>query len=235
MVHGTDESGEKNAGFYWLFFCAVGMVSSLTLYGLVLEFVTSGGRKIHEISFVFVTTSIYAVTAFVAREMVSEKPTHISKYQMLILSVTSIASTFTSIRSLRYVIYPVQILFKSCKPVPVMIFGTLLGKKYALRKYVNVIIITAGVALFMGGGAKEGKSSGNDTTFMGALMLSISLCFDGATGAYEDKLMGNDHVEPFDLMFNIQLGKAVMSFCVLIISNGLLDFFFDNYPRSSYF
>jgi UDP-galactose transporter B1 len=37
-----------------------------------------------------------------------------------------------------------------------MIFGTLLGKKYALRKYVNVIIITAGVALFMGGGAKEG-------------------------------------------------------------------------------
>jgi UDP-galactose transporter B1 len=109
MGHGTDESGEKHAGFYWLFFCSVGMVSSLTLYGLVLEFVTSGGRKIHEISFVFVTTSIYAVTAFVAREMFAEKPTHISKYQMLILSVTSIASTFTSIRSLRYVIYPVQV------------------------------------------------------------------------------------------------------------------------------
>ena len=55
-------------------------------------------------------------------------------------------------------------------------------------------------------------------------MLSISLCFDGATGAYEDKLMGNDHVEPFDLMFNIQLGKAVISFCTLVITNGLLDF-----------
>jgi UDP-galactose transporter B1 len=50
------------------------------------------------------------------------------------------------------------------------------------------------------------------------------LCFDGATGAYEDKLMGNDHVEPFDLMFNIQLGKAVISFCALVVTNGLVHF-----------
>ena len=104
-------------------------------------------------------------------------------------------------RSLRYVIYPVQVLFKSCKPVPVMLFGLLLGKKYSIRKYVNVIIITVGVALFMNGGSslkKAGSGSGggsaSDYTFMGALLLSISLCFDGATGAYEDKLMSNDHV-----------------------------------------
>jgi hypothetical protein len=37
-----------------------------------------------------------------------------------------------------------------------MIFGVILGKKYPLRKYVNVIIITCGVALFMGG--KQNKS-----------------------------------------------------------------------------
>ena len=107
-----------------------------------------------------------------------------------------------------------------------MLFGTILGKKYALRKYVNVIIITTGVALFMGGGTSTRKAGGgSDTTLMGALMLSVSLCFDGATGAYEDKLMGNDHVEPFDLMFNIQLGKAVISFCALVVTNGLVHFF----------
>ena len=208
-----------------MLFCAVGMVSSLTMYGLVLEYVTSGGRKLHELSFVFVTTAIYSITAFVARGIFNEKPTDISKYQMLILSLTSIASTYTSVKSLRYVIYPVQVLFKSCKPVPVMIFGTILGKKYPLRKYVNVIIITTGVALFMGGGTSTRKAGGgSDTTLMGGLLLSVSLCFDGATGAYEDKLMGNDHVEPFDLMFNIQLGKAVISFCSLVVTNGLVHF-----------
>jgi UDP-galactose transporter B1 len=209
-------------------FCVGGMVSSLTLYGIALEYATSGGRKLHEWSFVFVTCSIYAITAYIARTVFGEKPTEISKYNMLILSVTSIASTFTSVRSLRYVIYPVQVLFKSCKPVPVMAFNVMFGKKYKLTKYVNVVIITAGVGLFMGGGNSTHKSGAggmdSDTTLMGALMLSLSLCFDGATGAYEDKLMSKNNVEPFDLMYNIQLGKAVISFCVLVATNGLNDF-----------
>lgn len=217
---------DKNPGLAWLLFCAFGMISSLTMYGIVLEYATSGGRKLHEISFVFVTTTIYTITAYVARWIIGEKPTNISKYQMLVLSVTSIASTFTSVRSLRYVIYPVQVLFKSCKPVPVMIFGVLLGKKYPLRKYVNVIIITCGVALFMGGGNSTNSGGGMaaESTLLGALMLSVSLCFDGATGAYEDKLMGKDHVGPFDLMYNIQLGKAVISFLTLVAVNELGPF-----------
>lgn len=59
-------------------------------------------------------------------------------------------------------------------------------------------LIAVAVALFMNGGSSLKKSStpgrASDNTLMGALMLSISLCFDGATGAYEDKLMSNDHV-----------------------------------------
>lgn len=227
--HHDGEGGEeKHAGYGWLLFCALGMISSLTLYGIVLEYTTSGGRKLHEISFIFVTTSIYALTAFIARNFFGETPSKdISKYQMLILSLTSIASTFTSVRSLRYVIYPVQVLFKSCKPVPVMLFGTILGKKYSLRKYVNVIIITTGVALFMAGGSSTRKpGGGTDTTLMGAMMLSVSLCFDGATGAYEDKLMsGENQIGPYDLMFNIQFGKSLISFCTLVIINGLDDFY----------
>lgn len=59
---------------------------------------------------------------------------------------------------------------------------------------------------------------------IGALMLSVSLCFDGLTGAYEDRLMSKEHVEPFDLMYNIQFGKAVISFCCLLITNQLGEF-----------
>jgi UDP-galactose transporter B1 len=111
-----------------------------------------------------------------------------------------------------------------------MIFGAVLGQKYTLKKMVNVALITVGVALFMGGGTSTAKhtsdgSSSADTTMMGAIILSISLCFDGATGAYEDKLMsGSNKVGPFDLMFNIQLGKSVISFCTLIVINGISEF-----------
>ena len=223
----TAADPEKHAGYGWLLVCIVGMMSSLTLYGLALEYATSGGRQLHEITFVFVTTSIYSLTAYTAGLLIGEKPSSISKYKMLTLSCTSIASTLTSVRSLRYVIYPVQVLFKSCKPVPVMAFGIALGKRYPLKKYVNVIIITCGVALFMGGGSStkaDNSSSSADSTLLGALMLSLSLCFDGATGAYEDKLMAKDHVGPFDLMFNIQLGKSVISFIALVALNELGSF-----------
>ena len=229
--HTNDYEEKRPENYYlWLAFCTVGMVSSLTIYGIALEYATSGGRKLHEISFVFVTTTIYACTAFLAREFFNESRTDISKYQMMTLSVTSILSTVSSVRSLRYVIYPVQVLFKSCKPVPVMLFGAMLGKKYPLRKYVNVILITLGVALFMGGGTSATKKNadvgggGLGTTIIGGLLLAFSLCFDGATGAYEDKLMAVNNVEPFDLMFNIQLGKSFISFIALVITNNLGTF-----------
>jgi hypothetical protein len=31
-------------------------------------------------------------------------------------------------------------------------------------------------------------------------------------------------VEPFDLMYNIQLGKSAISFCCLVATNGVQDF-----------
>lgn len=223
-----DDNVDPRQYYAWLAFCTLGMVSALTFYGIALEYATSGGRKMHELSFVFVTTTIYSITAYTCREFFQEKPTEISKYQMLTLSCTSILSTVTSVRSLRYVIYPVQVLFKSCKPVPVMFFGVVLGKKYPMKKYVNVAIIMTGVALFMGGGtstSKKDMGSAEATTLMGGLLLTLSLCFDGATGAYEDKLMAVNNVEPFDLMFNIQLGKSLISFITLVITNGLDDFF----------
>lgn len=38
-----------------------------------------------------------------------QEPTTIPRTQMLVLGMTSMGSTFTSVRSLRYVIYPVQV------------------------------------------------------------------------------------------------------------------------------
>merc|ERR1711871_968212 len=58
----------------------------------------------------------------------------------------------------------------------------------------------------------------------GILMLSLSLCLDGLTGAQEDKLVDNVNVEAFDLMYNVQVGKALISFFVVMASNQLWRF-----------
>merc|ERR1719181_2461803 len=141
----------------------------------------------------------------------------------------SMGSTFFSVRSLRYVIFPVQVLAKRCKPIPVMIMGAFLGKHYPLKKYLNVCVIVIGIALYMLGGdavkADADSGKGGVTMAVGCVMLALSLSFDGATGAYEDKIMQKDHVGPFELMFNIQLGKAILAFLALVIFDEVGYFF----------
>lgn len=135
----------------------------------------------------------------------------------------------SSVRSFSYVIFPIQVLAKSCKPVPVMLMGAVMGKRYSLSKYINVGLIVFGVALFMGGGDKKKKTEHGDPDaeksgsgqIIGIVLLFISLCFDGGTGAYEDKLMSVHSVQPFDLMYNIQLGKTILAGVSLLVLNQL--------------
>jgi UDP-galactose transporter B1 len=106
-----------------------------------------------------------------------------------------------------------------------MLMGTLMGKRYPLRKYINVVMIVLGVAMFMGGGDSKHKGSGDSDAspqqMIGIVLLFISLCFDGGTGAYEDKLMSVHSVQPFDLMYNIQLGKTILAGIGLLVLNQL--------------
>lgn len=227
---GVDDEVIPNANhtIVWICICFFGIMFSFVAYGLLLEYATSGGRKLHELSFLFVTSLLYTCTAAAGRHVRSETPTTIPPARFAVLGITSMGSTFCSVRSLRYVIFPIQVLAKSCKPVPVMIMGALMGKKYPLRKYINVCLIVLGVGLFMGGGSSQKKetvsSTDEDTTSgsmqaFGIILLFISLCFDGGTGAYEDKLMAVHKVEPFDLMYNIQLGKTILAGVGLVVLN----------------
>lgn len=71
---------------------------------------------------------------------------------------------------------------------------------------------------------KSKKGAGDDekdasSQLIGVTLLFISLCFDGGTGAYEDKLMSVHSVGPFDLMYNIQMGKTILAGIGLIVFN----------------
>ena len=233
MSGGGDTSAQltpADGAKYWirLAISFFGIMFSFILYGIAMEYATTGGRKLHELSLILVTSTLYTATAYTGKTLRGEQPTTVPTYKLFFVAMLSMGSTFFSVRSLRYVIFPVQVLAKSCKPIPVMIMGAMLGKRYPLKKYVNVFVITLGVCLFMLGGSatKAGdEDKGGVTMMLGCVMLFVSLSFDGATGAYEDKIMSNDHVGPFELMFNIQLGKAILAFLGLVMLNEI-DYFF---------
>lgn len=147
-----EERESKSTEYFWLAFCFFGIMGSFVAYGLLLEYATTGGKHLHELSFLFVTSLLYTCTAWFGRYIRAEKPSTIPPAQFAVLGMTSMGSTFFSVRALRYVIYPIQVLAKSCKPVPVMLMGAVMGKKYPAKKYVKVVLIVGGVCLFMMGG-----------------------------------------------------------------------------------
>ena len=101
---------------------------------------------------------------------------------------------------------PSQVLGKSCKMVPVMAGGIVLGgKSYGFFEYLQVVIITVGVVVF-NLGKSSSKKGGNDSSY-GLALISFSLVMDAVTGGLQDKVKkrtaelnpdfaGNPHPHP---------------------------------------
>ena len=79
--------------------------------------------------------------------------------------VSQMLAMASSNEALRYVSYPTQVLGKSCKMVPVMAGGVVLGgKSYSAFEYLQVALITAGVCVFNLFGKK--KKGGADSAVL---------------------------------------------------------------------
>jgi len=104
---------------------------------------------------------------------------------------TQMLAMASSNEALRYVSYPTQVLGKSCKMVPVMLFGILIGGKfseYGLSDYLQVIVVTVGVVVFnFGAPVKHGKGGQADSAY-GLSLIAFSLALDGATGGIQDRV-----------------------------------------------
>lgn len=81
-----------------------------------------------------------------------------------ICSFSYLTAMVTSNKALMWVNYPTQVVGKSCKPIPVMVLGVLIGRKrYPALKYLFVLLIVAGVAMFMYKDDKASVSKSDDT------------------------------------------------------------------------
>jgi len=152
--------------------CAVGIFVCYFGYGIIQEKITRGKYVFEgkEERFTAITALVFfqcAVNYIYALIMsyvfpTKEKDTTKSSYYG-ICSLTYLVAMVTSNKALSWVNYPTQVIGKSCKPIPVMILGVLLGRKrYPLLKYLFILMIVAGVAMFM---YKENakKSGGGDS------------------------------------------------------------------------
>ncbi|KAJ7696004.1 UAA transporter [Mycena rosella] len=117
--------------------------------------------------------------------------------------------------ALSYISYPAMVLGKSCKLVPVMLMNVVLyRRRFPPHKYLVVILVTAGITIFMGlGPAKPAKTKvapPPNANLIGIAYLLINLALDGATNSTQDEIFARHRVTGQQMMLWINL------FCTLL-------------------
>jgi len=95
---------------------------------------------------------------------------------------------FTNI-SLHYINYPMRVMFKSSKLLPVMVLGFFIAqRKHTREEYIAASILVLGIVLFGIGDAKESPKF----DMIGIFLISIGVGLDALTSNFEEKRFFRD-------------------------------------------
>jgi len=224
-----------------LIVCCLGIFVCYFYYGILQEKITrkpygeDNEKFVYQQSLVFIQCCVNALFAYVFMRVTYKEDSkdETPLYMYIWCSFSYLGAMLASNMSLRYVNYPTQVLGKSCKPIPVMILGVLVARKrYPLIKYLCVLLIVAGVALFMFKDKKDQKGGEEKAFGFGEVLLLVSLTLDGLTGASQDKMRTDFKTQSHPMMFNVNKWSIVILGIAIATSGELLSFigFCGRYP-----
>lgn len=148
-------------------------------------------------------------------------------------ALSYVGAMVASNMALVHINYPTQVVGKSCKPIPMMILGVLIGnKRYSLRKYIFVTMIVVGICLFMLKDQKTSDSKSDSYIGKGQLLLLVSLALDGFTGGIQERMKSEHKTKSGHMMYNINLWSVLVLGPALFMTGELWSFtaFVTKYP-----
>lgn len=129
--------------------------------------------------------------------------------------------------ALRWIAYPVQVVAKSAKPIPVMVLGVLIGRKtYPLRKYFYTFMIVAGVAVFMYKSEEaHGNSDSTTSTSFGQFLILFSLFMNGITGVIQDRIRTHGQPSAPYMMMALNKWSSLILTALITFTGEWRDFY----------
>lgn len=211
-------------------------------YGVLQERITRtqyGENKekfIYSLALVFFQCIVNALYAKIMLHFVlsqGEDTTRKSYYASC--SLTYLLAMVASNMALQWVPYPTQVVGKSCKPIPVMVLGVIIGRKsYLLRKYLFIVLIVVGVVLFIYKDQKTGASAAESSGLgLGEVLLLLSLTMDGLTGAVQERMISEHKTKSGHMMLNMNVWSIGYLAVALTITGELFSFwsFVQRFPE----
>uniref|UniRef100_A0A915PYK6 Small-subunit processome Utp12 domain-containing protein n=1 Tax=Setaria digitata TaxID=48799 RepID=A0A915PYK6_9BILA len=222
-----------------LIFCAGGTLFCYLWFGIIQESITKGKygsdgkeRFTYTQALVFVQCAMNTLFAYILRGKIAD---NVPMWTYATVSTSYLFAMITSNHALQYIPYPTQVLGKSCKPIPIMVFGFLFAnKRYHWKKYCYVTMIVFGVALFLykeKTNITDGKSV--FSLGFGELLLLLSLAMDGTTGAIQDRIRQQHKANAHSMMYHMNLFSSFYLLIGLLLTGELFAFtvFVQSYPK----
>ena len=210
-----------------LIVCCSGIFICYFYYGIIQERITRvpyGEEKekfVYPMTLVFIQCIVNALfaTAVIKLTYSSDDIDRTPKTLYIWCAFSYVGAMLASNAALQYVSYPTQVLGKSVKPIPVMILGVLIAKKrYPIQKYLFVLMIVCGVALFLYKDKKQKTDQHKDSIIgLGELLLLVSLTLDGMTGATQDKMRVEHNIRSHYMMQKINICSfLILGTCIVL-------------------
>jgi UDP-galactose transporter B1 len=221
-----------------MLFSGGGVVLSYTVFSLLQEEITKDtyGPQKEKFTYmqelVFVLCLAFCFVAFLCKPRGSQHHETVPWYFYAIAAASYTTAMVSSNTALEFVPYPTQVLCKSCKPLPVLLFGVLFAsKRYHWRKFLYITLIVAGMAIFM----YKPKHSGKFDVLnfgKGEALLLLSLFMDGVTGTVQEKMRAGYKTEKYSMMFYMNFFSGVLLSGSILFSHDLFKFinFIQRYP-----
>jgi len=228
-------------------FWGAGIIGALGVYGFWQErimsvpYVASDGvtKELFRVSLFLVLANrlcaiVFAVIMCIAggEDMWPKVP--IWKY--LAISFSNVGATTCQYEALKWVSFPVQMLGKSFKMMPVMLWGIVIsGKAYSLGDWMIAAAVTGGVTEFLLTGDISSPNDKSNSIY-GLLLLVGFLAADGFTSTFQEKLFEEHQTSKYNQMLYINLGSAFTSCVGLLVAGqfGSALTFVNNYPLVVY-
>ena len=120
--------------------------------------------------------------------------------------------------------FPVVVLAKSAKIVPVMLGQLCIGgSSYTVRDYMFAVLIVCGTALLSAGNRNEQVPEGSDTV-TGLVLIFLSLTADGFTGGLQKKLKrvtANMAPTTYDFLYFSHLAQLAVAIVICVVTREL--------------
>mmetsp|Transcript_93932 Transcript_93932/g.210478 ORF Transcript_93932/g.210478 Transcript_93932/m.210478 type:complete len:354 (-) Transcript_93932:63-1124(-) len=211
---------------FWCCFYGGGIVGMLLIYGLLQERIMSEpyGNDYFSIS-VFLVFCNRAIAVMFATVMIcfhQESAAHAAPlWKYLAISLSNVGASYCQYEALRYVCFPVQMLGKSFKMMPVMLWGiAIAGKRYGKLDWLVAFLVTGGVTEFLMTGTISSKHQ-SGTSAHGIALLVLFLALDGFTSTFQEMLFREHKTSKYNQMLYVNTFSGLVSFITLAASRNI--------------